>query len=221
MAIAFDAASGPTTVNPGTSATLSHTCSAGSNRMLFAGVMTATDDIVSVTYAGTGMTFVVKQTNASDSNRYLHIYCLPAPATGANNIVVTTTNSELIRVYGISYTGVNQSTTMDNSTSSTDNDGGSTYSLGLTTVADNCWTLLHARNTFGNTSAGSGTTLRTAAGFNALLDSNAAITPAGSSTLNASTTSGANWTGVMVSFAPASSTSVKDIISSGILPFVR
>jgi len=92
MAIAFDATTdgGNTTA---TSLTYSHTCT-GSNRILFVSVIGAigSDNVTGATYAGAAMTLVDKQASA----RSTYLFYLIAPATGANNVVVSAGSSSFI-----------------------------------------------------------------------------------------------------------------------------
>lgn len=206
MAIAFDAAVGPTTVNPNTTVSHSHTCT-GSNLMLFVFILSATDDVTSATYNGVGMTFVAKLAETFDS-RYLHLYALANPATGANTLTVTTTSSELIRIESVSYSGVSQTTTMDNSTTGNTIDSAD-QTVSLTPVADNCWMMVATRGGFANVTAGTGSTLRTSANFNGIFDNNAAITPAASTSMTQGQgDASADWGYIAVTFAPAATTSI-------------
>jgi len=202
MAIAFDAQS--TTSQTGTTTTDAHTCT-GSNLILFAGVQGGTTDIVTgVTYSGVAMTQIAKVQLPSADNRWLYLYYLVNPATGANNIVATSSGSQTVRVCGASYTGVKQTGQPDASTTATQTAGATTWSMSVTSVADNCWSLAFMRQGDGTVGAGSATTMRTVgSNFSAMFDSNAVIHPAGSSTLNFTTGNNINpWAGIIASIAP-------------------
>ena len=86
-AIAFDAASSATGVGV-SSLTWAHTTS-GADRLLIVGVSFDTGTVTGVTYAGVPMTSVGNTTTALK----MHMWRLIAPATGANNIVVSFSNT--------------------------------------------------------------------------------------------------------------------------------
>lgn len=199
MAIAYDAYSG---VNgSGTSATVSHTCS-GSNRLLVAGVwLSSADDLTGVTYNSVSMTQIAKKKSGTGSE-WLYLYYLLAPDTGANNIVATQSGSTDIRIRATSYTGVLQSGQPDASTTNDSTSTITTLTTNLTTVADNCWTVLFERNGCGNITASTGTTLRSSSDSLIIGDSNGAITPAGSTSMAVNFASCNLNTSIMASFAP-------------------
>ena len=104
MAIAFDASSAGTSVTS-TTQTLAHTCS-GVNRILFVNTgITSADTIPGITYNGVALTKIASVING----RYFSLWYLIAPATGANNIVVTSSVSDILRSCAVSYTGAKQS----------------------------------------------------------------------------------------------------------------
>jgi hypothetical protein len=190
MAIAFDAATNAG-ANGGTSFTFAHTCS-GSDRILFVGFVwdPGDDDVVSVTYNSVAMTLVAKILTGG-MNRYL--YRLVAPATGANNVVITITTGRTVFAGATSYTGVDQGSqpagTTNNSAS-----GATSLLTSITTTVDNAWTVLLEGSYNGNPEpgAGTGSTKRTAdASFGTwgLFDSGGAISPAGSYSMTTTRTS--------------------------------
>jgi len=200
MAIAYQSKSNGGSVNPDTSLTWAHTC-AGLNRILF--VLTRGgggegDKISGVTYDSVSMTKIGSAQKPTE-NSLLSLWYLIAPSTGANNVVVTLASGYMLGLSS-SYTGVKQSSQPDNSTTNTAGSGTS-ITTSLTPVADNCWTVLVARGQ-GDVSAGAGTTERAqGGGDNVLFDSNAAITPPGSTSLIATGNEG-TWATVMASFSP-------------------
>lgn len=107
MAVTLDATSSVFT-SAGSSTTLSHTTS-GANRglLVFVGIETAlgAPTVSSVTYAGVSMTLVRSDAVASGSVRS-EIWKLAAPASGANNIVVTLSAAADHAVAGQSYNNV-------------------------------------------------------------------------------------------------------------------
>lgn len=197
MAIAFDAASGGN-VNPSTSLTVSHTCT-GADRVLFVAVVGDRTDIVTgVTYAGTAMSLVDKIHPLGDeTSRWLYLYALTAPSTGANNIVASASSSCYLEINAASYTGVSQSGQPDAYASA------SGQSNSVTTTADNSWVVGAQVDVAGAITAGSGTTLRNTVLVAAIGDSGSAVTPAGSKTLTFAGP-GTNDGIIVASFAPAS-----------------
>ena len=126
MAIAFDAASSSNGQNV-SSVTWSHTCT-GSNRFLFVGVgldYWTTTGVSTVTYNAVSCT-EKWEVQGGSANRINGGWYKTAPATGANNIVVTLDNSpDDIFVGGMSFTGVDQTTPMDTEASTYENWGSS------------------------------------------------------------------------------------------------
>ena len=200
MAIAFDVANAGGETNPGTTLTWSHTCS-GDNRMLFVlarGGNGEGDKITGVTYAAVAMTKIDSATKPTE-NSVLSLWYLIAPATGANNVVITLASGFMTSVSS-SYKNVKQSSQPDNSATNTAASGTS-LTISLTPVINNCWTIIAARGQ-GTLAGGSGTTIRASqGGDNAILDSNAPITPPASTSLIVTGNEG-TWAGVMASFAP-------------------
>lgn len=181
MAIAFDAASNGTDNSPNSSPmTLSHTCT-GSDRFLVVGLYTAASNsrTTSVTYNGVAMTQAIKNEN-NPSGETTEIWYLMNPASGANNIVITLSTDTPIEVCAASYTGVLGG--LDNSAVAS-NTSTTSFAGSVTTVADNCWYVMFARNNADVYGSGAGTTRRANQGACSICDGNAAKTPAGSATL--------------------------------------
>jgi hypothetical protein len=210
MAIAFDAATDGG-FSTGTSHTFAHTCT-GSDRLLFVGIAgdhpSGSDDITGVTYNGAAMTLVAKEANAG-LDRILYLYVLIAPATGANNVVVSATNVHDIFAGAVSYTGAKQTGQPDNSTTNVSGASPTSLTTSLTPVADSCWTIVMAGSYAANNAptAGTGSTRRTydgTFGTWGLFDSNAAISPAASYSMTTGyPVPASNPIGhVMASFAP-------------------
>jgi uncharacterized repeat protein (TIGR01451 family) len=113
--IAFDAASSANT-GTGTAASLtwSQTVgSSGTNRILIVGVSirnSSNQTVSGVTYAGTSLTLVGQSTNST--NVRVEIWRLIAPATGANNIVVTLSAAARFVGGAASFTGVSQTASL-------------------------------------------------------------------------------------------------------------
>lgn len=120
MAIAYDATASGSTVF-GTSATWSHTCT-GSDRVLYVAA-SAGVTITGITYNGVSLTILAGSGTGAVLAR------LVAPATGANNVVVSTGSSEEIAGVSASYTGVDQTTPDENTTSATTGDENPTINV--------------------------------------------------------------------------------------------
>lgn len=155
------------------------------------------------------MTLIGKSTRNSN---WLYLYALVNPASGANNVVISVSPSSVIYGASASYTGVAQ-TGMPDAFTTNNNGGTGTTSLtvSLTTIADNCWTILiGTKSTGGAISAGTGSTKRTTASDDAsgfgLFDSNTPITPAASTSMSISWATSSEAAAVMASFAPLAST---------------
>lgn len=89
--------------------TFAHTCS-GLNRVLIVGISQGSNtSVTSVTYAGTAMTSLGVPAN-NGNKAVVSMYYLAAPATGANNVVVTWTGNVNAIVGSVSFTGVDQTT---------------------------------------------------------------------------------------------------------------
>lgn len=200
MAIAFDNASTQQTTSA-TSLTYSYTMGSVSNGMLFVGVWNSGPATPTVTYGGVAM-ILVKSVVWFFGGGLNMLFALKAPASGANNVVVTYGASQLIISSASSYSGMIQSVTPDATTSTSSS--GTTTTLTLTTIADNCWTIAYCG--LGNgavVSAGTGSTLRTGSSVQTgILDSNGVVHPAGSTSQSITIAPAAQFGAVMVSFAP-------------------
>lgn len=212
MAIAFDASSFNSGAT-GTTHTLAHTCT-GSNRLL---VVTAylnniSDLITWITYNWVSMTRISWINNWTSESIYM--YYLIAPATGANNIVATTSSSATVIMQNASYTDIKQSSQPDASNTSAYTNSLTTQSTSVNTIDNNCWTVWIFR-TSTNQTVIAGTTFRT--GLNLTIqigDSNWPKTPAGSTSLG---TTFASWFSaqIVASFSPSTST-----VNSSFLAFM-
>jgi hypothetical protein len=208
-----DATSSGYTASPGTSFTVAHTTS-GTNRILWVSVTTgngggAGDVVSGVTYNGTSMTQTGKVATYSGNPNGLetYLYCLVAPATGTHNVVVSYPSlSGTVFVANASYTGASQTCTPDASAESASNIYPATSITGtVTTVADNDWVVMSSYSGDGNTSAGSGTTIRTTSPTldrQVLSDNGGPKHPAGSVTLTVNNNSDRVGS-VTAAFAPA------------------
>ncbi len=153
------------------------------------------------------MVQAIKAGALSDGTR-IYLYYLINPNTGLNSVVATG-NGSVASINGVaaSYTGAAQSGQPDATIAGS---GSSTTSLTTTlaTIANSCWTILFPYAIAGGTlSAGTGSTNRvlgSSAAFLGIFDSNAAKSPAGSTSMAVSESGGAtDWSSLMVSFAPS------------------
>lgn len=202
-AIAFDASVEANVT--ATSLTFSHTVT-GSNPILFVYVfnLSSSDNITGVTYAGVSMTRV----RADFTNQSNFLYALPAPATGANNVVVSANASIYIDARAISFTGAKNEQPEANAGAV--NTNSASISQAITTISNNAWVVAGLRSQSGITSAGANTTERYA---NSWYEATAnPITPAGSVTLNVNTNVNPAWSNAisLAVFAPF----VEPVVSS-------
>lgn len=126
MAVAFDAsANGSVTFD--VTLTFAHTVS-GSDRLLLVAVLCNPNSaITGVTYNGVSMTAV------ETGDALIRLYALVNPATGSNNVVVTTDVDNEIVAIAASYTGVDQSTPYDGTQASATGDGSPSVSVSSAT----------------------------------------------------------------------------------------
>lgn len=201
-AIAFDSSAQDTNIGA-SPRTWTHTCT-GNNRLLTVISIgsVGVDDVSGVTYNGVAMTSAVK-IQLPGGSRWVTLWYLLNPASGANTVSVN--GSAQCSGLSASYTGVKQSGQPD-ATASNSSAGATSLATTLTTIADNCWTVggvLYNNPTVG---VGAGTTRRQlwslVANFENF-DSNGAITPPGSTSLNSTCTTSGPVGQVMASFSPA------------------
>jgi hypothetical protein len=133
VAVAFDLATGSGGNGTGTSRTFSHTCT-GSNLCLYVGVNYSSDPGASrsATYGGVAMTKIAELYTGGGYNAVL--YRLVAPASGANDVVVSQTNAVGGSFVAASFTGVHQTT--PDGTPVTETDGDESISVTGATADD-------------------------------------------------------------------------------------
>jgi len=180
MAIAFDA-TGPTTAYTGgaTSLTFSHTTGSGSNRILLVGFLSngtnGGDAFTGVTYNGVAMTRLLRSQHGTDGYG-CYVYGLLAPATGANDVVISASSSQVIYACSSSYTGVSQVALPSNVLGKSMD--GSTWTEAITIGTVNSWAVAFCRCN-NNPTATSPDTLRGTSGSPNpnyfVADSNAAL----------------------------------------------
>lgn len=209
--IAFDAyASGGVIATPTLTKTYSLTTS-GSNRYLVVTVMNngGGDIVTGITYAGTAMTrAIAKPWPVNDAN-YTYLYYLFAPASGANDIVVTVSaNPTQFSTNAASYTGAAQSGTPDTGFLS-ENASGDRY-VSVTVSTANSWLVLGA-----HVSADAGPTdvvLNGVKRHTGVVDTNPNFFDSNAAVGSGAQTIGLNWSAtdrhimVALAFAPAADT---------------
>ena len=210
MAIAFDTSAKTAYVDNVTSLTLSFTTT-GSERALvvFVNTVDPTGDIISgVTYGGTAMTLIDKTVRYTGTN-WTYLFYLLNPASGANDIVASFTESSAhAQIFASSYTGVNQ-TAIDAQNKNTGT-GTTSVTVSITTVADNCW-LVGGGAYESGISAGANTVIRQHESLGSgIIDSDGAKSPPGSYSLNLTQNSG-NFGIVAVSLAPIIPSLIKKV----------
>lgn len=201
MAIAFNAATAFTQAQA-TSLTYAHNTTGGANVLVVVlGSQFAGDHLTGATYAGTTMRQVNKVFVGNTGD---YMWALAPCTAGNNNVVITRDASDWIYSMCASYTdcaAVNPTTAPDANTTNTAS-AASSITTSVISVANNCWTVIVGDDGGINT-GGAGTTIRNSAGDGLLLaDSNAAITPAGSTSLILNRAGSNAWQVVMASFAP-------------------
>lgn len=173
------------------------------------------DKITSVTYNAVAMARADEVQTPSD--RFIYIYYLTAPATGANNIVYTMSSSDALRPLSASYTGVHQiQNEVIEDFNSQSASSGSTADDTVTSISDNNWSMMFVKTISVSIAAGAGTTKRTPpeGAEVAWMDGNGPVTPAGAQTLESDFTS-SNHGDVIISVREAAdnSTIVTDAIN--------
>jgi len=224
MAIGFDTTTDyNNTGGAGTGHTWSHTIT-GSLPFLIVGVVFYADPgSISASYNSVSMTQVGTLKQAATGNARIALFYLKAPATGTNTVSVTTGNSVNMWGASASYTGVDQTSPFDASNEDAPAGASSSADISVTTVANNCWIFLSTGSSAGRAhTSGTNTLIRTDVGASySALDTNAAITPAGATTVGATTTSGNdNWVLQAMSFKPGVAASSAKWIGAGFFTFL-
>lgn len=185
------------------SATTTATVDSGStaNRVLRAFTYANGADCSGVTYNGSAMTLV-----KADASNKTKSWILLAPASGSHSLVATNGTFSALAIYGQAYDDVTQSVTADSSNDQTDifvTD----QTIPITTVAASVW-LFYGAGANAVVSAGTGAHLVGSAdsGDNitmTLFDSNGAVTPAGSHSMQSTRGGATNIVGVIDAFTSA------------------
>jgi hypothetical protein len=185
--------------------TYSYTVGTGANRLLLVNLIgdTSADDISSITYAGTLMTFMGKV--QAPSNNWQYLYYLVSPASGSNNIVITAGSAHYLISEAASWYNVRQSAQPEISVSNTAPTAGTSMTTSLTTVASGAL-VVQGIWSYGHLAAGTGATpivIDAAIGGAGIFASSASpVVPAGSVSMT-TISDGTQSSGViMASFAP-------------------
>jgi hypothetical protein len=203
--IAFDASSSKNWVSAGSTHTWAHTCTGSDLMLIVAGFEQGAATLSSATYNGVSMDSMTVL-NLRGANTHTASACaLLNPATGANNIVATTSGSINAGWAAASYTGVRQTSFPD---CATDSDSGhatssAQVSLSVTTATANCWAVYIVGDTSGGAVSSGNVTSRVTGGYAPnLYDTNAVIASAGAFTV---TVDGTNFiwdSSHLIAFAP-------------------
>lgn len=193
-------------------------------------------NVTAVTYGGVGLTNISTFSSpiADGNGQSLKVWELASAPSGTNNFVFTLPVLQAASYAVVTYTGMG-STQPDNSTSDYShtavplaNTQVATFSSSITSNADNCWSVMfivggaNAANVF---TGGAGTTLRTTYNNSAdtvaigILDSNAPITPAGSSTLTANWSAGSSFVSTTLLTISPETVAPPASASNGLLAF--
>ncbi len=152
------------------------------------------------TYAASLMSLVLTQ-KENTSNQWLHVFIKQAPATGSNTLAIN--DADMAEWATLTYSGAKQTAQPDASLSA--ESSGTSTTCAVTTVANNSWVVIFGISNANFSSATSFTNRTTV--FNGLLtvigDSDAAITPAGVTSMTANWNTSANSCVIQVSIAPA------------------
>ncbi len=144
--------------------TVAFTAGTGTNRLLVLFLFNegGADGFSSITYGGAAMTSItsVAVPVEAGGTRTLYAYYLIAPATGANNFVITrNTAGNALRATAISLAGAAQSSQPDVSNTGTENAGDGAFSVAVTTTEAGVGVVGAADNeVFGAPGAGANTT---------------------------------------------------------------
>lgn len=183
MAIAFDTSSVATIANPATSVTWSHTTASGSDRfMIVAGGCPTSDKLTDVKYNAAAAMTVIESFQLGD-NRGCYLHYMVAPDTGTHNVVITGSSDAWIGA-SATYTGVDQSSPIDDSVTNRDlTNPVNNIDFAVTTTVEGCWGVYSGRAGIAGTN-GSNTTLRRTAGGLAMGDTNGSLGTSGSYNIN-------------------------------------
>lgn len=191
MAIAFDTSASN---QSGSASTLNITIAPaiGATLLLVTIVpsVSGSTQVTGVTYNGLPMTRINVFNDSLNYSNY--VYGILNPTSGSHTVAISLDTSREVRAAATSYTGTNSTSLPSNSTTFTG--GATSVSQSITTAKDNSWVWMSLTTAFDTVSAGANTVFRAAGDTGSVqantFDSNAAIHPAGSATLNATYNTG-------------------------------
>lgn len=186
--------------------TYSHTIVAGEALVVGCRVV-ATSATATATYAGVSM--IQAGIRTGETNNTVIMFYLLNPTSGINNVVITPgSGTPDILGRSMGYTGVGSFDTVN-----TGADTSNPYTIDITTIADNCWTMAIWANTGGDAmSPGTGSTARAGTGTSSIFcDSAGPITPAGLTSMSATHAGGGTDSMVIISLSPTTPTSRKTV----------
>ena len=224
MAIAFDATANSAAVD-GTSVssvTYSHTVVSNTNGVIVVGAsIYGGAAITGITYNSVALTSI--GTNTQNSI-HTELWYLKAPATGANNVVVTLDSAaDHIVVGSVSLTGVDQTNPLDANTGASS--GTSSISADITVVTDQSWIVDVVGNDLSSSTVTMGAQTNRTQRWNTLgttfiwgAGSTRGPVSTGSNTMNWSSGHFDNWALTVASFAPAgaAASTVHRLLSLGV-----
>ena len=232
-AVAYDNASStaPAVVGTGTNRTFtfSHTTSAGADRYIVVGLgcgaVGGTDANYSfggVTYGGVSLGQIVSRVGANASNGgFVQLWGLVAPSTGANDVVVTYTNStnsgvDVLMAGAITATNVSQSSPLGTPASATGSSTAAT--VNVSSATDELVLDIVGTGTLVST-VGANQTQRWLqnVNFNSQCGNGAMSTEAGAASVTMSwTVTSDSWAILGVPLKPAGASSVKQLLTMGV-----
>jgi hypothetical protein len=136
MPITFDAATYGGETPSTTSDVTAHTVASGTGRFLVVGVWGSLDidNVTGITYAGTPMTLILKQAG-SGTMRAIYLYGLANPATGTNNVIVSSSPADYVEPQIASYLGASAM----GASAIREATGFYPFTVTVTTTADQSW----------------------------------------------------------------------------------
>lgn len=139
MAIAYN--SGTYAANTsGTSLTFAFNNAAGDYIAVAGYNRSGTTSVTGITYNAQALTRITFKNGAAGTNdRAVDAWSRVSPATGSNNVVVTSSPSSVLRYSAMSYSGVDQTTPENGTNTGTAGSGSTSYSIAITTTVEDCW----------------------------------------------------------------------------------
>lgn len=188
MAIAFDSATNGSSTGSGTSLTFAFNNVAGDLVVVSGRGSTVSDKWTGVTYNGVAMTRLYGA-QLQPGDRWFYTYYLLSPATGSNNVVISSSSADFIDGCAASYSGTKQ-TGFPDAQIQNNQATGTPNNNTLTTTVANCWHIMGVGAASGTPAAGTSTTRRAIQGNSAIMDGNSAIVSPGSNTISADSYNG-------------------------------